>query len=80
MIVLSRKMRTAISAVVAAAAEQRQLVQVYAEAEKIRRANLADNVALEEIVEALMIKAAGGPGYSFDPSEARAALLGESIH
>ena len=80
MIVLSRKIRTAISAVVAAAAKQGQLVQVYAEAEKIRLANIADNVALEEIVEALINKSAGGPGYHSDPSEARAALLGESIH
>jgi hypothetical protein len=80
MIVLSRKMRIAISAVVAAAVKQGQLVQVYAEAEKIRQANLADNVALEEIIEALVTKAASGPGYHFDPSEARAALLGESIH
>ena len=78
--VLSRKIRMAISAVVAAAAKQRQLVQVYAEAEKIRQANIADNVALEEIVEALIKKAAGGIGYHSDPSEARAALLGESIH
>jgi hypothetical protein len=78
--VLSRKMRMAISAVVAAAAEQRQLVQVYAEAEKIRQANLADNVALEEIVEALIKKSSGGLGYHSDPSEARAALLGETIH
>jgi hypothetical protein len=80
MIVLSRKIRMAISAVVAAAAKQGQLVQIYAEAEKIRQANLADNVALEEIVEALINKAAGGVGYHLDPSEARAALLGESIH
>ena len=80
MIVLSRKMRTAISAVVATAAEHGQLVQVYAEAEKIRRANIEDNVALEEIVEALINKSAAGPGYHSDPYEARAALLGESIH
>jgi hypothetical protein len=78
--VLSRKMRMAISAVVTAAAKQRQLVQVYAEAEKIRLANLADNVALEEIVEALIQKSAGGIGYHSDPDEARAALLGETIH
>ena len=51
MIVLSRKMRTAISAVVAAAAKQGQLVQVYAEAEKIRRANIADNVALKAAIK-----------------------------
>jgi hypothetical protein len=78
--VLSRRIRMAISAVVAAAAKQHQLVQVYAEAEKIRRANLEDNVALEEIVEALIKRAAGGLGYHSDPSEARAALLGETIH
>jgi hypothetical protein len=80
MIVLPRKMRIAISAIVAAAAKQGQLVQVYAEAEKIRRAHIAENVALEEIVEALIHKSAGGPGYHSDPSEARAALLGEPIH
>jgi hypothetical protein len=70
----------AISAVVAAAAEQRQLIQVYAEAGKIRQANLAGNVALEEIVEALIKKAAGSVGYHPDPDEARAALLGETVH
>jgi hypothetical protein len=80
MMILSRKIRTAISAVVAAAAKQGQLVQVYVEAEKIRRANIADNVALEDIVEALINKSAAGPGYESDPGEATAALLGESIH
>lgn len=80
MIVFSRKMRKAVSAVVDSAAERGQLVQIYAEAEKIRRANLADNVALEEIVEALLHKSAGGPGYHVDPDEARAALLGETVH
>jgi hypothetical protein len=80
MIVLSKKMRTAISAVVATAAKQRHLVQVYAEAEKIRQANIADNVALEEIVEALIHKSAGGLGYHSDPSEAWAALMGETVH
>jgi hypothetical protein len=78
--VLSRKMRMAISDVVATAAQQRQLVPVYAEAEKIRLANLADNVALEEIVEALIKKASGSVGYHSDPDEARAALLGETVH
>ena len=78
--VLSRNIRTAISAVVATAAKQRQLVQVYAEAEKIRQANIADNVALEDIVEALINRSAAGPGYESDPGEATAALLGESIH
>ena len=80
MMILSRKIRTAISAVVAAAAKQGQLVQVYVEAEKIRRANVADNVALEDIVEALITKSAAGPGYESDPGGATAALLGEAIH
>ena len=42
---------------------------------RFRQANIADNVALEEIVEALIRKAAGGFGYHSDPYEARAALL-----
>jgi len=58
MVTLSAKIRAAITAAVAAAAKQGELVQVYVEAEKIRRANIADNVALEDIVEALILQSA----------------------
>ena len=77
MVTLSAKIRAAITAAVAAAAKQRELVQVYVEAEKIRRANIADNVALEDIVEALILQSANGPGYHSDPGDALAAMLGE---
>ena len=49
------------------------LVQVYAEAERINRANFRDNLALEDIAEEIMIQAAQGPGFEADPLEARSA-------
>jgi hypothetical protein len=79
MATLPAKISTAITAAVAAAARQGELVQVYIEAEKIRRANIADNVALEDIVEALIVQSANGPGYHSDPGDALAAMLGEPI-
>jgi hypothetical protein len=79
MVTLSAKIRAAITAAVAAAAKQGEFVQVYVEAEKIRRANIADNVALEDIVEALIVQSANGPGYHSDPGDALAAMLGEPI-
>jgi hypothetical protein len=79
MVSLSAKIRAAITAAVAAAAKQGELVQVYVEAEKIRRANIADNVALEDIVEPLILQSANGPGYHSDPGDALAAMLGEPI-
>ncbi|MGH6874284.1 MAG: hypothetical protein ACREDW_04665 [Aestuariivirgaceae bacterium] len=80
MAALSPKICLAIGAVVKAAASARVLVQVYAEAEKIRQANLADNIALEDIVEELIRQSSPGPGWAADPLEAAAAILGESIH
>jgi hypothetical protein len=80
MVTLSSKIHAAIRAVVAAAAKQGKLVQVYGEAEKIRRANIGDNVALEDIVEALIARSSDGPGYESNPGDALAALLGEPVH
>jgi hypothetical protein len=52
------------------------VLHVYAEAERIRRNNLSDNVALEDIVDALMSATSNGMAYCFDPEEAADALLG----
>jgi hypothetical protein len=76
--ILSRKVHDDISAVVEAATKTRNLVQVYAEAEKIRQANLDENIALEDIVQEIMNRSAHGPGYVADPDDAMNALLGES--
>jgi hypothetical protein len=76
--ILSRKVHDDISAVVDAATKTRNLVQVYAEAEKIRQANLDENIALEDIVQEIMNRSAHGPGYVADPGDALNALLGES--
>jgi hypothetical protein len=77
MVKLSSKIRSEISAVVAAAAKSSELIRLYFEAEKIRRANIADNVALEDIVDAIIKQSNGGPGYEADPRDAHAAMLGE---
>jgi hypothetical protein len=76
--ILSRKVHDDISAVVDAATRTRNLVQVYAEAEKIRQANLDENIALEDIVQEIMSRSAHGPGYVADPDDALNALLGDS--
>jgi hypothetical protein len=73
---LSPKILSEIGAVVEAAAKANVLVQVYAEAEKIRQANIAENIALEDIVQEIIIRSADGPGYEADPNDAAAALLG----
>jgi hypothetical protein len=51
---------------------------VYREADKIRRANLNENIALEDIAEELMERAIlmRGPGLKFDLAEARQSFLG----
>src|SRR5215208_2387744 len=55
---LTPKVLSEIDAAVAAAKRTGSLIRIYAEAEKIRRSNLADNIALEDIVEELMIHCA----------------------
>jgi hypothetical protein len=76
MVLLSSKIRAEIAAVVAAAAKSGELVRAYFEAEKIRQANIVDNMALEDIVEAIIELSVGGPGYESDPGDARGAMLG----
>jgi hypothetical protein len=76
MVLLSSKIRAEIAVVIAAAAKSGELVRAYFEAEKIRQANIVDNIALEDIVEAIIELSAGGPGYEADPSDARGAMLG----
>jgi hypothetical protein len=77
---LSPKICTAISEVVKTAAKAQVLVQVYAEAEKICRTNLEENIALEDIVEEMIRRSSFWPGYEADPNQARAAILGEPVH
>jgi hypothetical protein len=74
---LSDKMQAEISGVLNAATASGGVVRIYAEAERIRRNHLPDNVALEDIVEALM-GSIDGLAYSFDPEEAADALLGRT--
>ena len=76
MITLSSKICAEISAIVTAAATSGKLVRLYSEAEKIRQLNIGDNVALEDIMDAIIVQATGGPGYESDPNEALAAMLG----
>lgn len=77
MVTLSSKVHAEIRAVVSAATEARNLVRAYAEAETIRQANIADNIALEDIVQEIINRCAEGPGYEADPMEAHAALMGD---
>jgi hypothetical protein len=78
MVALSSKIHAEIAAVVKAAIKGQVLVRVYVEGEKIRQANLADNVALEDIVQEIIDQSANGPGYEADPIDALPALLGEA--
>jgi hypothetical protein len=73
---LSPKMHAEIRALVEAAKRTGTVIQIYAEADHIRRANIVENIALEDVVEALIAGAAKGPGYVADPEEASEALLG----
>lgn len=77
MVRFSSKMTSEIGAVIDVAARAGELVRIYFEAEKIRQANLADNIALEDIVEEIITRCANGPGYEADPIEAAEALLGD---
>ena len=77
---LSAKVQAEISAVVESAVKAGTLVRVYAEADKIRQAHIVENIALEDIVEAIIARSADGPGYEADPKDALAALLGVSVN
>jgi hypothetical protein len=74
--ILSPKVQAEISALIEAATKAGSLVRVYGEAEKIRQANITDNLALEDIVEEIIARSAAGPGYEADPADAVSALLG----
>lgn len=73
---LTPKIKAEIALAIDKAKEAGVLVHVYAVAESIRLANVSDNIALEDIVEAVITSASNGPGYEVDPDEARDALLG----
>jgi hypothetical protein len=71
-------MQAEMLSVVKAATASGEVLHVYAEAERIRRNNLSDNLALEDIVDALMSATTEGLAYCFDPGEAADALLGRT--
>ena len=73
---LPAKILSEIASVVLSAGRAQVLIQVYAEAETIRLANVDDNIALEDIVQAIIDQSAGGPGCEVNPDEARDALMG----
>lgn len=73
---LTPKIHADIAAVLRAARRSKNLVRVYAEAERIRQANLEENIALEDIVNEIMQQSAKGPGFEADPNDARSAILG----
>ena len=76
----SQKVQAEIDATVKSAAEAGRLVRVYFEAERIRRANIQENLALEDVLEEIMRRAADGPGYEADAREAHSSLMGEDLH
>ena len=73
------KMQAEMLSVLNAATASGTVLHVYAEAERIRRNNLSDNVALEDIVDAL-IRAKNGLACCLEPEEAADALLGGWAH
>ena len=58
------------------AIDSRSLVNVYAEAERIRGGGADENVALEDIVDEIMSQCHDVPGFDLDLDEARNALMG----
>jgi hypothetical protein len=73
---LPQKVLKEITTIKLSAKRAQALIQVYAEAEIIRVANIEANIALEDIVQALIDHSANGPGCEVNPDEARDALLG----
>ena len=53
-----------------------ELVNVYGEAERIRRNHPDDNVALEDIADEIMEQCWDSPGLEFDPLEAERSIIG----
>jgi len=75
---LPAKVQREISTVISKAAQAQVLIRVYAEADAIRLANISDNIALEDIVQAIIDESTAGPGCEINPDDARDALLGIS--
>ena len=73
---LSEKMQAEILAVVEASKRSGTAVSVYAASETIRKANISDNIALEDIVEEMIARCKDGPSYEENPYDALEALLG----
>jgi hypothetical protein len=75
---LPAKVQREIITAISKAAQAQVLIRVYAEADAIRLANISDNIALEDIVQAIIDQSTGGPGCEINPDDARDALLGIS--
>jgi hypothetical protein len=76
---LTPKIHAEIGAVLSAALKTQTLVRVYAEAERIRQANLEENIALEDIAQEIMELAVKGPGFEADPHDARSAFFFRAV-
>jgi hypothetical protein len=72
---LSYKVHEEVKALADAAIKAGTAIRVYAEAERIRLANLNENIALEDIVD--LITRQAGRGFELNLAEARDAILGE---
>jgi hypothetical protein len=73
---LPAKIVDQIATVVKSAVHQQVLIRVYAQAEAIRLANIEENIALEDIVQAIIDGSGESLGCEVNPDEARDALLG----
>ena len=54
------------------------LVNVYCEADRLRRCYPDDNIALEDIVEEILEHCHDGPGFELDVYEAQSAIMGST--
>jgi hypothetical protein len=73
--VLPKKVLIDIDAAIDAAAKEKLLLRVYAVAEVIRRKHASENIALEDIAEAVMSRSAKGTAFEVDISDAASAVL-----
>ena len=57
------------------AIDTRELVNVYGEAERIRRGGLDENVALEDIADEIREQCRDAPGFEIDVFEAQSSFM-----
>ena len=67
-----------IDAVIEAAAREKRFLRVYAVAEIIRQKHASENIALEDIAEAVMSRSAKGTAFEVDISDAASAVFASS--